>query len=122
MFAVHRGAGMLAPGFGLLFALMANVLTYRIFGGSYYEEHSWPKFGVLFMSGVACLVVGLLIKKKRERDAEREQQAINALSQKHSIVNEIVFAGPRDHLMFIPLQYWSIAYFAAALFYLVAVG
>jgi hypothetical protein len=122
MFAVHRGAGMLAPGFGLLFALMANVLTYRIFGGSYYEEHSWPKFGVLFMSGVACLVVGLLIKKKRERDADREQQAINALSQKYSIVNEIAFAGPRDHLMFIPLQYWSIAYFAAALFYLVAVG
>ena len=122
MFAVHRGAGMLAPGFGLLFALMANVLTYRIFGGSYYEEHSWPKFGVLFMSGVACLVAGLLIKKMRIRNAEREQQAINALSQKHAIVNEIIFSGPRDHLMFIPLQYWSIPYFAAALFYLVAVG
>ena len=122
MFAVHRGAGMLAPGFGLLFALMANVLTYRIFGGSYYEEHSWPKFGVLFMSGVACLVAGLLIKKMRIRNAEREQQAINTLSQKHAIVNEIAFSGPRDHLMFIPLQYWSIAYFAAAIFYLVAVG
>src|ERR1044072_4485249 len=122
MFAIHRGAGMLAPGFGLLFAVMANVLTYRIFGGSYYEEHSWPKFGVLFMSGVACLVAGLLIKNMRARNAEGEKQAINALSQKHSIVNEIALAGPRDHLMFIPLQYWSIAYFAAALFYLVAVG
>lgn len=122
MFAVHRGAGMLAPGFGLLFALMANVLTYRIFGGSYYEDHSWPKFGVLFMSGVACLVAGLLIKKMRIRNAEREQQAINTLSQKHAIVNEIAFSGPRDHLMFIPLQYWSIVYFAAALFYLVAAG
>ena len=122
MFAVHRGAGILAPGFGLLFALMANVLTYRIFGGSYYEEHSWPKLAVLVMSGLACLVVGLLIKKKRKREAEREQQAVNTLSQKHEIVNALAFSGPRDHLMFIPLQYWSIAYFAAAVFYLVTVG
>jgi hypothetical protein len=33
MFVIHRGAGMLAPGFGLLFAILANVLTYKIFGG-----------------------------------------------------------------------------------------
>ena len=118
MFAVHRGAGMLAPGFGLLFALLANVLTFRIFGTSYYEEHRWPKFGVLLMSGLACLIFGLLIKKKRKRDAELEQQAINSLSQKHEIANALAFSGPRDHLMFIPLQYWSIVYFAAALIYL----
>jgi hypothetical protein len=122
MFVIHRGAGMLAPGFGLLFALMANVLTYRIFGGSYYEEHSWPKFGVLFMSGVACLVAGLWIKKIRVRNAECAQQAIDALNQKHGIVNELAFSGPQDHLMFIPLQYWSIVYFAAALIYLVVAG
>lgn len=119
MITVHRGAGMLAPGFGLLFALVANVLTFRIFGDSYYDEHKWPKFSVLFMAGIACLAVGTLIKRKRERDAYLEQQAINSLSQKHEIANAIAFSGPRDHLMFIPLQYWSIIYFGAAIIYVV---
>jgi hypothetical protein len=64
MFAVHRGAGMLAPGFGLLFALLANVLTFRVLGVSYYEDHRWPKFSVLVMAGLACLLVGVLLKRK----------------------------------------------------------
>ena len=117
MIAVHRGAGMLAPGFGLLFALLANVLTFRIFGGSYYEEHNWPKVSVLVMAGLACLVAGILIKRKRKRDAYLEQQAINSLSQKHEIANQLAFSGPRDHLMFIPLQYWSIVYLMTAIIY-----
>jgi hypothetical protein len=56
MVAIQRGAGMVAPGFGLVSALLANVLTFRIFGPSYYEEHSWPKLGVLVTSGLACLI------------------------------------------------------------------
>ena len=117
MIMVHRGAGILAPGFGLLFALFMNVLTYRVFGGEYYQEHRWPKLTVLVMSGIACLVVGVLIKRKRVRDAHLEQQAIDSLSQKHETANLIAFHGPRDHLMYIPLQYWSIVYFAAAIIY-----
>lgn len=117
MITVHRGAGMLAPGFGLLFALSMNVLTFRVFGGEYYEEHRWPKLSVLVMSGVACLMAGILIKRKRARNAHLEQQAINSLSQKHEIANLLAFHGPRDHLMYIPLQYWSIVYFVAAIIY-----
>jgi len=117
MIMVHRGAGMLAPGFGLLFALFMNVLTYRVFGGEYYQEHKWPKLTVLIMSGIACLAVGLLIKRKRVRDADREQQAIDSLSKKHETANLLAFHGPRDHLMYIPLQYWSIVYFVAAIIY-----
>jgi len=117
MIMVHRGAGMLAPGFGLLFALFMNVLTYRVFGGEYYQEHRWPKLTVLIMSGIACLTVGLLIKRKRVRDADREQQAIDSLSKKHETANLLAFHGPRDHLMYIPLQYWSIVYFVAAIIY-----
>ena len=63
MIVVHRGAGMLAPGFGLLFALFMNVLTFRVFGGEYYQEHRWPKLTVLVMSGIACLVVGVLVDR-----------------------------------------------------------
>jgi hypothetical protein len=36
----------------------------------------------------------------------------------NEIANALAFSGPRDHLMFIPLQYWSIVYFGAALIYL----
>jgi hypothetical protein len=117
MLVIHRGAGMLAPGFGLLFALLSNVLTYKIFGGSYYEEHRWPKFTVLVLSGLACLVCGILLKRKRARDAYLEEQAIASLSQKHQAANTFAFHGPRDHLMYIPLQYWSIPYFVAAIIY-----
>ena len=117
MIIVHRGAGILAPGFGLLFALFMNVLTFRAFGGEYYSEHRWPKLTVLVMSGIACLVAGVLIKRKRVRDAQLEQQAVESLSQKHEAANLLAFHGPRDHLMYIPLQYWSIFYFAAAIIY-----
>jgi hypothetical protein len=117
MFVIHRGAGMLAPGFGLLFAILANVLTYKIFGGSYYEDHTWPKLSVLVLAGLACLVVGLLLKRKRQRDAYLEQQAIDSLNPKFKTANAIAFSGPRDHLMLIPLQYWSIVYFAGAIIY-----
>jgi hypothetical protein len=117
MLIVHRGAGMLAPLFGLFFALLANVLTYRTLGYSYYDEHQWPKFSVLMMSGFACFFTGMLLKRKRKRDAPREEAAI-AARHPNSEVAKIAYSGPRDHLMFIPLQYWSIAYFIGALVYL----
>lgn len=65
----------------------------------------------------SCLVAGMVLKKKRLRDAQREQEHIDSLSPKFGAIKEIAFAGPRDHLMFIPLQYWSIIYFLAALMY-----
>jgi hypothetical protein len=117
MIVVHRGAGGLAIGFGILTALAMNVLSYRFLGFNYYEEHEWPKLGVLIISGLACLVTGLLLKKKRKRDAEREKQYLDSLGPKYESAKAFAFAGPRDHLMFIPLQYWSIVYFVAAIVY-----
>ena len=115
MFVVYRGLGMLAPAFGLLFALLINVLTFRIFGAEY-EDSKWPKVMILVMSGLACLVTGMLVKAKRKRDAELEQEIIKALPGSETI-KRIKYSGPRDHLMFIPLQYWSVIYFVAAIVY-----
>lgn len=117
MLTVHRGAGMLVPIFGILSALLINILTIKLFGDAYYQEHSWPKMAVLLLAGAGCLVSGILLKKKRLRDAQKEQAYINSLSPKFGALKELAFSGPRDHLMFIPLQYWSIVYFAAALLY-----
>lgn len=89
----------------------------KLFGDSYYQEHSWPKVSVLLLAGLSCLVVGLWLKKIRLRDAQKEQEHIDSLSPHFDGIKQIAFAGPRDHLMFIPLQYWSIVYFLAALFY-----
>jgi hypothetical protein len=119
MIIVHRGAGALAPLFGLLFALMANILTYKIFGGSYYEEHRWPKIAVLVMSGLACLITGIWLKAYRKRTADLYEQQVASLSPKHKAANELAYHGPKDHLMYIPLQYWSIAYFLGAIVYVV---
>jgi putative Mn2+ efflux pump MntP len=117
MIVVHRGAGMMAPLFGILSALFMNIGTYRVLGIAYYEEHKWPKLAVLLLAGLGCLGLGLLLKSKRRRDAENEKQYIDSLSPKFESVKQIAYFGPRDHLMFIPLQYWSIVYFAAAIIY-----
>ena len=117
VFEVHRGAGMLVPIFGIFSALFMNIATIKLFGDSYYQEHSWPKLSVLLLAGTLCLVVGLWLKKIRLRNAQREQAYIDSLSPRFDGVKQIAFAGPRDHLMFIPLQYWSIVYFLAALVY-----
>jgi hypothetical protein len=119
MIIVHRGAGALAPLFGLIFALTANVLSYRIFGGSYYEEHRWPKLAVLVLSGIACLVAGVLFKQYRKRTAQRLEEHVASLSQKYQTANQVAYSGPHDHLMYIPLQYWCIPYFVAAIVYVV---
>ncbi len=111
MIVVHSGAGMLVPIFGILSALLMNIVTIKLFGNGYYQEHSWPKLSVLLLAGLSCLIVGLWLKKKRLQDAQKEQAYIDSLSPRVGSVKQIAFAGPRDHLMYIPLHYWSIAYF-----------
>lgn len=117
MIEVHRGAGMLVPVLGILAALVMNIITTRFLSDSYYQEHSWPKLSVLLLAGLSCLGIGLLLKKKRLRDASKDQAYIDSLSSRSPALKSIAFAGPRDHLMFIPLQYWSIVYFLAAIIY-----
>jgi uncharacterized membrane protein YhaH (DUF805 family) len=119
MIAVHRGLGMLVPLFGIFAALLMNIVTAKLFGDSYYQEQRWPKLGVLLLAGLCCLVTGVLLKKKRLRDAPREQDYIASLSSRFESAKELAFSGPRDHLMFVPLQYWSLVYFAGAVFYVV---
>ena len=119
MIEVHRGMGMLVPLFGILSALLMNIVTIKLFDDSYYQEHSWPKVGVLLLAGVGCLVTGVFVKRKRLRDARKEREYVDSLSSKFDTVKQLAFSGPRDHLMFIPLQYWSLVYFAAAVLYAV---
>src|SRR5260221_612411 len=117
MIEVHRGAGILVPILGVLSALFMNVFTIKVFGDFYYQEHSWPKMSVLFTAGGLCLVFGLWLKKKRKLTAARDQAYIDSLSPKFETIKAIAFSGPRDHLIFIPVQYWSIAYFVAGVIY-----
>jgi uncharacterized membrane protein YhaH (DUF805 family) len=122
MIEVHRGAGVLVILYGILAALFMNIFTIKLFGDSYYQEHAWPKFCVLMLAGTGCLLTGILLKKKRRRDAQKEQDYIDSLSPRGEILKQVAFYGPRDHLMFIPLEYWSIVYFLAALIYAIKVA
>jgi hypothetical protein len=116
MLIPHSGLGILAPGFGLFLALLANVLCFRLMGVAYYEEHRWPKLAVLLVAGVACLFVGLL--RKRDTPLVKSQQD-NDLVSSVKALEERAFDGSRDHLFWVPLHYWSIAYLAGAIIYLV---
>lgn len=114
MIVVHRGAGMLVPVFGILGALFMNILTSKIFDYAYYQEHSWPKLVVLLGGGICCLTFGVLLERKRDRDAEKERAYIDSLNDRTGVVKDVFYGGPRDHLMMIPLKYWSILYFVVA--------
>jgi hypothetical protein len=117
MIEVHRGAGMLVPIIGILVALLMNIINDKVFGYSYYQQHSWPKLTVLLIAGACCWVGGIVIEKKRSRDAPKEREYIESLSPKFEAVKRIAYAGPRDHLMFVPVKYWAIVYFAAAVIF-----
>jgi hypothetical protein len=119
MIEVHRGAGMLVPISGILAALLMNIVTAKAFDHSYYQHHSWPKLTVLLLACACCLVGGIAIEKKRSRDAHKELEHIESLSPKFEALKRIAYAGPRDHLMFVPIKYWAIGYFAAAVIYAV---
>jgi hypothetical protein len=122
MIEVHRGAGILVPLFGILSALLMNVTTIKLLDDSYYQDHKWPKLVVLVIAGLSCLVTGFLLKSKRVREAHKEQLYLDSLSTRFETAKQLAFSGPRDHLMFIPLQYWSIVYFAAAILYAIKSG
>jgi hypothetical protein len=117
MIAVHRGAGMLVPLLGILSALFMNIFTIKAFGDDYYQEHHWPKLMVLVVSGAGCLACGLLFKRYRAKRARKEEDYIASLSPKSEVAKELAFSGPRDHLMYLPLQYWSLVYWLAAAVY-----
>jgi len=117
MITVHRGAGMLVPVFGILCALIMNIATNRLAGASYYQEHKWPKFAVLLTAGLFCLAVGRMLKQKRLRDVNKEQLYLDSLSPRFEMTRQLAFSGPRDHLLFIPLEYWSLVYLGAAIIY-----
>ena len=88
-----------------------NIANIKLFDDSYYQEHTWPKLGVLLIAGVACLVTGIFFKRKRQRDARKEQEYLDSLSSKFDTVKQLAF-WPARSPMFIPLQYWSLVYFA----------
>jgi uncharacterized membrane protein YhaH (DUF805 family) len=119
MIVFHRGMGMMVPLFGILAALLMNIVTIKLFSDSYYQEQRWPKLLVLLLAALGCLVTGLLLKKKRLKEARKEQDYIDSLNSRFETARQLAFSGHRDHLMFVPLQYWSIVYFAAAVFYLI---
>ena len=117
MIVIYRGFGMLAPAFGILAALLMNVVSFRLLGVSFYEDNKWPKLCALILAGIACLMVGVLLKRKRNRDACLQEQQVELQSAEHEMQNRRSSSNSFDHLMFIPLQYWSIIYFVAAIIY-----
>ena len=118
MVVPHNGGGMLAPLVGIFSALFMNVFSFRALGVDYYEKHRWPKLAVFILSAALCVVSGVLLKKMRKRDARKGKKPTN-LEAGLDRPDDLAFDGSRDHLFYVPLQYWSIAYVIGAIIYVI---
>lgn len=116
MVVPHNGAGMLVPLVGIFSALFMNVFSFRVLGVDYYEKHRWPKLAVFILGAVLCVVSGILLKMIRKRDARKGWKP-TSLEAGLDRPDDLAFDGSRDHLFYIPLQYWSIAYVIGAIIY-----
>ncbi len=107
MVLIHRGKGFVVLIAGVVAALGMNFITNAFFhtDREYYENHTWPKLGTLWLAGLLCIGAGAYLRKRptKVKGADR-------------------FEGESaDHFFFIPVIYWGGVFFALGVIYLFAV-
>jgi hypothetical protein len=103
MFEIHRGKGALVMIFGIVAALLMNVVSAALYDNNYYADHTWPKVGTLLVGGVFCTAAGAYMRKHPSK-----------VKDSNWIDGETA-----DHFFFIPVFYWGGIFFALGLIYAV---
>jgi len=101
MIIIWRGAGGLVIIFGIVSALLMNIIGSEIFRqDNYFAGHSWIQALCLWIAGAASFVVGKYVNGKPGKPVVNKQ------------TGETVIQKPNHHLMFIKMEYWGPIYFA----------
>ena len=93
---IWSGKGFLVAVFTFGFSLVANLICNSVTGsGAYWDAHKWPLAVSLFVSAVACCVVGRVFQNQKPHvliDPKTRKEVI--LQKSHS-------------LFFIPMMWWG---------------
>ena len=101
MIIIWRGAGAAVLLFGIIAAVIVNVITSSAFDqNNYFSTHSWSQAVALWGAGGASWLAGKYLNSRPTREI------IDAAT------GERVILKPNHHLMFIKMEYWGPIYLA----------
>jgi hypothetical protein len=109
MIVIWRGAGAAVMLFGIIAAVVMNVITSSAFNqNNYFATHSWAQAGALWGAGAASWLAGKYLNSRPGREVIDE------------VSGERVIQKPNHHLMFIKMEYWGPIYLVIGLVVLIA--
>ena len=107
MFIIWEGAGGMVLIFGIISALLTNIVTSAIFNvDNYFADHAWAQAMSLWITGIASWLVGNYLNHKPPMKVRNR-------------AGQIIECKTNHHLMFIPMQYWGLIFFALGILVLV---
>jgi hypothetical protein len=96
MIIFWHGSGGLVIVFGVLAALITNIVTSKIFNETnYFQTHSWAQAVALWLAGVGCWFVGRTLNGRPGRTEIDETTGAE------------VTLKPNHSLLLIKLEYWG---------------
>jgi hypothetical protein len=108
MIIFWRGAGGLVLIFGIVSALITNIVTSLVFKETnYFANHSWAQASSLWITGLASWFLG------RYLNSRPPKMVTNRNGQQEMVK-------PNHHLMFIKMEYWGPIFLVIGTFVLIA--
>ena len=109
MIVIWRGAGPLVLLFGIISAVVVNVISSSAFDqDNYFASHSWAQAVALASAGLLSWLAGRYLNGKPGREVIDEQ------------TGQRIIQKPNHHLMFIKMEYWGPIYLAIGVAVLIA--
>ena len=109
MIVIWRGAGALVIIFGIIAALLGNIVGSVVFNqNDYFSMHSWIQSSTLAFAGLLSWFTGRFLNSRPGRPVTNRQ------------TGETILEKPNHHLMFIKMEYWGPIYLVIGIFVLVA--
>jgi hypothetical protein len=108
MIVIWRGAGGLVLIFGIVSALITNIVTSSVFKeNNYFPDHSWAQAASLWITALACWFLGRFLNSRPPK----------IMTDKNGREVTVV---PNHHLMFIKMEYWGPIFFVIGIGVLIA--
>jgi hypothetical protein len=104
MIVIWTGFGFVVPIAALLCMVIAQLLIDAVFGANYYTTHTWPKTAACFFTACILWSLGRWMNKPDPGDYIEPTWG------------NMLRSSARHTFFFIPVEYWSFALVAFAIF------